>query len=204
MSASHPRIGLYGGSFDPFHLGHLLVAQSALEELELDRLVFLPAARSPFKPGTVPAPASLRTAMIRRALSGRPDFEVDPIEVERGGISYSIDTVREYRRRHPLGSLFWLIGADHVAQLHEWREARELAESVTFAVIPRPGQPDVSRPAPWKLVHLRGWPLSVSSSEIRERVRLHRTISHLVPPTVMETIAAEHLYRSRPNEDPQG
>jgi nicotinate-nucleotide adenylyltransferase len=170
------------------------VAQAALEELHLDRLVFIPAARSPFKPGTVPAPAALRAAMARRALAGRTQFDVDPLEIQRGGVSYTIDTVHEFQRRHPDAELFWLIGADHVPLLPEWRDSQALAEAVTFVVIPRPGEPPATRPAPWKLVHLRGWPLGVSSSEIRDRVRRGLTVAHLVPPAVAEIIAAEHLY----------
>ena len=109
------KLGLYGGSFDPVHLGHLLVAQAACEEFGLDRLCFIPAAQSPFKPGTDPAPAKARLQMLRLALAGQARYEVDTQEVTRGGVSYTIDTVRDYRRRFSDAQLFWLIGADHVA-----------------------------------------------------------------------------------------
>ena len=188
------RVGLYGGSFDPLHLGHLLVAQAAFEENQLDRLIFIPTARSPFKPNSLPAPAPLRAAMLRRALAGLRHFEVDTLEIERGGISYSIDTVRTYQQRYPNAQFFWLIGADHVAQLSDWRESDVLAQAVTFIVIPRPGQSETTRPLPWKLVQLRGWPLKVSSSEIRTRISQGLPISHLVPPTVDETNTLEKLY----------
>src|SRR5690349_14974474 len=104
------RIGLFGGSFDPVHLGHLLVAQAACEEYRLDRLFFVPAAQSPFKPERVPAPASLRLRMLRLALAGRGDYAVDEQEIIRGGPSYTIDTVRAYRKQHPKATLFYLIG----------------------------------------------------------------------------------------------
>src|SRR5216117_3239103 len=104
------RIGLFGGSFNPIHLGHLLVAQAAREELQLDRLFFIPAAQSPFKPGREPAPAAARLQMLRLALVGQTDCEVDPQEITRGGVSYSIETVSDYARRFPQAQLFYLIG----------------------------------------------------------------------------------------------
>ena len=189
------RLGLYGGSFDPIHQGHLLVAQAALEELNLDRLNFIPAAQSPFKPGSSPAPASVRLRMLRLALAGWTAFSVDELELQRGGISYSIDTVREYRRRHPLANIYWLLGADHVPTLPQWREATTLAGLVEFVVIPRPGEPPARLPLPYRLHHLGGWPLKVSSSELRARAKAGLPIRHLVPPAVNEVITGEQLYR---------
>ena len=190
-----PRLGLYGGSFDPLHRGHLLVAQAALEELALDRLFFIPAAQSPFKPGSRPAPDAARLRMLRRSLAGQSRTEVHCDELTRGGVSYSIDTVNAFRARNPGAELFWLIGADHVPTLPQWREALALAEAVTFVVIPRPGQPQASLPTPWRLRHLRGWPLGVSSSEIRDRVRNGMSYEHLVPSGTADVIASEGLYR---------
>ena len=190
-----PRLGLYGGSFDPLHRGHLLVAQAALEELALDRLFFIPAAQSPFKPGSRPAPDAARLRMLRRSLAGQSRTEVHCDELTRGGVSYSIDTVNAFRARNPGAELFWLIGADHVPTLPQWREALALAEAVTFVVIPRPGQPQASLPPPWRLRHLRGWPLGVSSSEIRDRVRNGMSYEHLVPSGTADVIASEGLYR---------
>lgn len=193
---SAARLGLYGGSFDPVHLGHLLVAHAALEELALDRLVFIPAAQSPFKPGTRPASAAARVRMLRLALAGETRFEVDECELRRGGVSYSVDTVREIAARHPGAELFWLIGADHVPTLPKWREAETLAGLVEFVVIPRPGEPATGLPAPWRLRHLRGWPLAVSSSEIRQRVAAGRRVRHLLPSFVAEVIDSEKLYQA--------
>lgn len=189
------RLGLYGGSFDPLHRGHLLVAQAALEELALDRLFFIPAAQSPFKPGSRPAPDAARLRMLRRSLAGQFRMEVHTGELTRGGVSYSIDTVEAFKARHPGAEWFWLIGADHVPTLPQWREADRLAEAVTFVVIPRPGQPQATLPDPWRLKHLRGWPLGVSSSEIRDRVRRGLAIDHLVPAGAADVIACEGLYR---------
>ncbi len=190
-----PRLGLYGGSFDPLHRGHLLVAQAALEELALDRLFFIPAAQSPFKPGSRPAPDAARLRMLRRSLAGQSRTEVHCDELTRGGVSYSIDTVNAFQARNPGAELFWLIGADHVPTLPQWREALALAEALTFVVIPRPGQPQATLPPPWRLRHLRGWPLGVSSSEIRDRVRKGMSFEHLVPSGTAEIIASEGLYR---------
>jgi nicotinate-nucleotide adenylyltransferase len=100
------KIGLYGGSFDPVHLGHLLVAQAACEEAGLDRLFFIPAAQSPFKPDRSPAPAKERVRLLRLALAGKTNYEIDEQEITRGGVSYTIDTVRNYARRFPDAELF--------------------------------------------------------------------------------------------------
>jgi nicotinate-nucleotide adenylyltransferase len=134
------RIGLFGGSFDPVHLGHLLVAQAAREELELERLFFIPAAQSPFKPASQPTSANERLRMLRLALAGQAWCDVDEQETRRGGVSYTIDTVRDYARRFPGTSLFYLIGADHLPKLAQWRASEELARLVEFVVIPRPGK----------------------------------------------------------------
>jgi nicotinate-nucleotide adenylyltransferase len=190
------KVGLYGGSFDPVHLGHLLVARAALEELALDRLIFIPASQSPFKPGQAPAPATMRLRMLRLALAGEPRFGVDPWEIQRGGISYSIDTVQAMGEQFPGADLCWLIGADHVPTLPQWREAESLASLVEFVVIPRPGLPEATLPPPFQLRYLRGWPLAVSSSEIRQRVVEGRSYAHLVPATVAEVIERETLYRT--------
>ena len=189
------RIGLFGGSFDPVHIGHLLVAQAAFEELALDRLFFIPAAQSPFKPDRQPAPAVVRLRMLRLALCRHSNYEVDPQEVQRGGVSYTIDTVRAYTRRFPQAQLMYLIGADHVSALPLWREAEDLARLVQFVVIPRPGQA-VEAPRPFRITQLNGWPLRLSSSEIRDRVRDKQAIEHFVPFGVEEAIVQNGLYRT--------
>jgi nicotinate-nucleotide adenylyltransferase len=188
------KIGLYGGSFNPVHLGHLLVAQAAREELGLDQLHFLPAAQSPFKPESKLAPAPERLRLLRLALAGCPGCFIDDQEIQRGGVSYSILTVRDYATRFPNANLYYLIGADHAALLPKWRDADELAQRAEFVVIPRPGTPDPALPPPFRGRHLRGFPLRVSSSEIRERVRLGLPIDLLVGPAVAEAIQKNRLY----------
>jgi nicotinate-nucleotide adenylyltransferase len=188
------RIGLYGGSFDPVHTGHLLVAQAALEELQLDRLFFILAARSPFKPDQAPAPSQQRLAMIRLALAGQIDCEVDDFEIQRGGTSFTIDTVRYFAQRFPAARLFYFIGADNVLGLSKWRQAEALAEQAEFIVIPRPGDVPTPLPAPFRGQYLQGFPFGVSASQIRTRVKAGRPIEPLVAPAVAEYIRNNRLY----------
>jgi nicotinate-nucleotide adenylyltransferase len=188
------NIGLYGGSFDPVHLGHLLVAQAAREELELDRVFFIPAAHSPFKPQSHASPPNDRLRLLRLALCGCDWAEVDDQEIRRGGVSYSVDTVRDYLTRFPKATFHYLIGADNVPTLPKWRDANDLAKLTEFVVIPRPGQQPMDLPAPFRGKTLRGFPLAVSSSEIRERVRNGLPIHNLVANSVEETIRNEGMY----------
>jgi nicotinate-nucleotide adenylyltransferase len=188
------RIALFGGSFDPVHTGHLLVAQAAREELDLSRLFFIPAAQSPFKPDREPTDSNERLRLLRLALAGKIWCEVDDQEIKRGGISYTIDTARDYHRRFQGAEIFYLIGADNVAHLPKWRDAAELARLLKFVVIPRPGQTDVPFPAPFRGQFLKGFPLGVSSSQVRERVKAGAPIDHLVPATVAEAIRNNRLY----------
>ncbi|MFO1498871.1 MAG: nicotinate (nicotinamide) nucleotide adenylyltransferase [Verrucomicrobiota bacterium] len=188
------RIGLFGGSFNPVHGGHLLVAQSALEELELSRLFFIPAAQSPFKPGVQLAPGQERLRLLRLALVGQSRCAIDDQEIERAGISYSIDTVRNYARSFPHAELWYLIGGDHAPLLPKWRESSELAARVQIGIIARPGQSATALPAPFRGRTLRGWPFDISASEIRARVRAGRPIDWLVPSAVAEAIRIYRLY----------
>lgn len=189
-----PRIALFGGSFDPVHTGHLLVAQAACEELELSRLFFIPAAQSPFKPDRKSTAPNERLRLLRLALASKTWCEVDDQEIKRGGISYTVDTVRDYQRRFEGSDIFYLIGADNVAHLPKWRESAELARLLEFVVIPRPGQTDVPFPPPFRGRMLHGFPFGVSSSQIRERVKSGASIDHLVPAAVAEAIRNNRLY----------
>jgi nicotinate-nucleotide adenylyltransferase len=188
------KIGLFGGSFDPVHLGHLLVGQAAREELGLDRLFFIPAAQSPFKPDSKPISGANRLRLLRLALAGKAWCEIDEQELHRGGVSYTIDTVRDYARRFPEAQIFYLIGGDHVAKLPAWREAEELARRVEFVVVPRPGQAETPFPESFHGRSLKGFPLGVSSSQIRARIRSGQPIEHLVPAAVAEAIRGAGLY----------
>lgn len=188
------KIGLFGGSFDPVHLGHLLVAQAAREELNLDRLFFIPAAQSPFKPDSKPTSGADRLRLLRLALAGKTWCEIDEQELHRGGMSYTIDTVRDYARRFPKSQIFYLIGGDHVQKLTSWREAEELARLAEFVVMPRPGQTEIPFPKPFRGRGLKGFPLGVSSSQIRARIQSGQPIDHLVPAAIAEAIRGAGLY----------
>ena len=188
------RIGLFGGSFDPVHLGHTMVARAAVDELALDRLFIIPAARSPFKPEDEPAPAADRLEWLRLAFAEEPRCEIDAQEIEREGVSYSIDTVRAVAERFPDAELFYLIGADHVPTLPEWREAEALARLTNFVVVPRPGETESQFPEPFRGQVLRGQPVEISASDIRQRLREGKSVEHLVPPGVAVALKTGHIY----------
>jgi nicotinate-nucleotide adenylyltransferase len=183
------RLALYGGSFDPIHHGHLILARQALEDLSLDRIVFVPAAESPFKPNHSSASAEDRLAMVKLAIEVEPAFVVDPLELNREIPSYTIHTAREYKARHPADTLFFLIGEDHVAALPKWNEFKELDRLVHFAVLSRS---DLPLKVGYPVVRRR---FDLSSTEIRNRVANNLPISYLVPENVLRYIHQRNLYR---------
>lgn len=189
------RLGLFGGAFNPVHLGHLLVAEAALEELGLDKLVFVPTAKSPFKQNDETPPTGLRLRWLRLALAGQPRFEIDEQEILRGGVSYTIETARHYATQFTGAELFYLIGADNVPKLNEWREADELAKILKFAAVPRPGQMPPVFPKPFRGVTLKGFPLEISSLDIRRRIKAGHSFQHLMPPLVADAIQDSAAYR---------
>ena len=188
------RVGIFGGTFDPPHIGHLLAATDAVEALHLDRLLIIPAAEQPLKSGVVIASAAQRLEMTRRMVSGDPRFEVDPIEIERGGLSFTVETLRALRARFAGETglaLFLLIGADVLATLPKWREPEALRTLADVVVLTRDGGGE-----PAAGVHaLKTRRVDVSSTEIRTRVRDGRSIRGFVPDAVADYIAAERLYR---------
>jgi nicotinate-nucleotide adenylyltransferase len=189
------RIALYGGTFDPIHHGHVILAREALEQLGLDRVVFIPAARSPFKPGVASTPAEVRLEMVRTAIAEEPQFEVDASEITRGGTSYTIDTVNAVRQRHPEAELWWLIGEDHIRELPKWHRAAELQTLVKFAVFARqPTGPVTEAGAPaFPRIDRR---IDISATDVRARVARGASIRYLVPEGVRVLIETHRLYRS--------
>jgi nicotinate-nucleotide adenylyltransferase len=183
------RIGIYGGTFNPVHHGHLILARQALEEFKLDRLVFVPAAESPFKIQNHSAPSGDRLAMLRLAIAGEDRFLVDPLEIERGGISYSIDTVKMFRNRDPGAELFFLVGEDNADRLTEWHRFEELKKLVYFVVLSR--SEDFQSPE-YPVVQRR---IEISSTEIRNRVANQESITYLVPESVKHYIEQHQLYQ---------
>ena len=189
------RLGLFGGSFDPPHVGHLLVASDACEALSLDRLVFVPAAVQPLKIGRLSATAEQRLAMTRLLVGDDDRFEVDPMEIHRAGLSYTVDTLTAVAGRHPGAELFLLVGADIPGSFTRWREPERIVELATLVVLQRGGaEPDLTAlPGKPRVVQTRR--VDVSSTEVRERVRTGKSIHGFVPDAVAEFIAAELLYR---------
>jgi nicotinate-nucleotide adenylyltransferase len=188
------KLGIFGGSFNPVHLGHLLVAQAAIEELGLGKLFFIPAAQSPFKVENEIAPAEIRLKLLRLALAGKTNCEIDEQEIRRGGISYSIETLRDYVKKFPSAKLFYLIGVDNISKLNEWSEADELAKLAEFVAVPRPGESAAEFPKPFRGRILKGFPVEISSLQIRSRVKANLPIENLVPLFVAEAIHASKVY----------
>lgn len=200
------RLGLFGGSFDPPHVGHLLVAQDALAALHLDHLLVIPAAQQPLKDhhGTS---AVHRLAMVRACFAGIPGIEVDPVEIERGGLSYMVDTVEAVHRRWPAAVLHLLVGRDVVPTLPRWHDVDRLLRLVRLVVLTRETAPD-GRPLPIDgesdggvvAEYLATRRVDISSTEIRSRVRDGRSIRGFVPDAVATYIASTGLYLEHPRE----
>lgn len=189
-------IGILGGTFDPVHHGHLLLARDAVEELGLARLIFVPAAVNPFKLGQAAgAPGELRLAMLRAATAGAAGFAVDDTELRRAGPSYTFDTVSEIQRREPDARLVCLIGADNVPGLPRWHRSAELRAMAEFIVFRR-GTDHAANAAGLRALTPRR--VDISATEIRNRVAAGRTIRYLVPEAVAEIITAHRLYQTHP------
>lgn len=183
------KIGIFGGTFDPIHAGHLILARDAVEQLELDELLFIPAALSPHKLEQTPATADARLEMLRAAIQGEPRFCLDTLELERPAPSYAVDTIEALRTREPSSQFFYLIGEDNVARLSTWHRFAELSKMVQFAVLDRTGL-KTEHPFPTVRRHV-----DISATDIRNRVARGQSIRYLVPPAVEEIIRRRQLYR---------
>ena len=197
------RLGLFGGSFDPPHVGHLLAAHDAIAALPLDRLLIVPAAQQPLKGQH--ASAADRLAMVQRTFAGVPEMVVDPIEIERGGLSYMVDTVETLQRREPTAELHLLIGEDVLATLPRWREPERLRSMVRLVILRRDTAVDPVAASAGRhdepglpVQHLATRRVDVSSTEIRARVRAGRSIRGFVTDAVAEYIASTGLYLRDP------
>lgn len=187
------RIGILGGSFDPIHFGHLLMAQSALETLKLDKVFFVPAYCSPFKRQQNMPDAAMRLMMVKEAIKGNVHFRVYDGEIKRQGVSYSIDTVKEIKQKFPNTALYLLMGADSLKQFHRWRRPQEIIELVKLAVLNRPGfDKDYPKRWPFELVNMPA--VDISSSDIRDRLKSHKSIWYLTPKAVIRYINRHRLY----------
>lgn len=199
------RIGLFGGSFDPPHQGHLALARSALHQLGLEELLWLPAGQ-PWQKTRELAPAEHRRAMVAAALEGEWGMRLDPRELERAGPSYTIDTVRELQTERPGAELLLLIGEDQYAGLPSWREWPALLDAVTLAVARRPGAPCEPPPALEGRAHRVVWLQMAAMDASSTAVRAHLAAGHpaaahapgMVPVAVARYIDLHHLYRQPP------
>lgn len=190
------RLGIFGGSFDPPHVGHLLVASDAYEALDLDRLTFVPTAIQPLKADARAAPAHQRLAMVRLLAGSDGRFDVDATEIDRAGLSYTVDTLESFARRFPTAERFFLVGEDAMAAFGSWRAPDRILELAKVAVLRRPVSSGAQRPAlPDGTILLPTRLVDVSSTEIRERVRCGKSLYGFVPEPVAEFIEAERLYR---------
>ncbi len=194
------RIGLLGGTFDPPHVGHLLLAEAAREQLRLDRILFVPAHVPPHKRGRPVTPARTRRALLAAALRGT-GFGLSTIELDRPGPSYTVDTLTSLARAQPGARLFLLIGADSLIDLPEWRDPERILSLATLAVAVRPGTklPAMARGPLARhrsaVKFLGNVPVDVSSTQLRARVAAGRSIRFLVPSAVERAIARLGLYR---------
>lgn len=184
------KIGIYGGTFDPIHHAHLILARDALEFFDLEKIIFIPAAISPFKDAPV-ASAEMRLSMVKAAIEGEIQFSVDDLELRRKAPSYTIDTVEEIRQREKNTEIYCLIGEDNVAQLPNWHRFHELAKMVQFIVLDRTGMQESHS---FPTVRRK---LDISATDIRKRVALGQSIRYLVPPAVEQIIGQGNLYREQ-------
>lgn len=199
---SESRIGILGGTFNPVHMGHLILAQCAVEAFELSKVLFIPCVSPPHKDSSRLITADHRMAMLEAAVEDSLCFEVSDIEIERGGRSYSVDTVNELRSMYPVEKLYFIIGSDTLLELHLWRDIYELLKLCTFITFSRPGfsagsitAKDLHLDSPWpeRLLEnfTKGRQVDISSSDIRYRIAEGMSIRYLVP-SVVEMYIAEH------------
>ena len=191
------KIGFLGGSFDPVHFGHLIAAQDVYEQYHFDRLFLVPAAQAPLKAQDMQSVTEDRLAMLRAACEWDHRLEIADYELNKGGVSYTIDSVRHFRQQFPNDELFWIIGGDQLPLLHKWKDISQLAAMVEFIFLERPGHP--SKPhtdiTGLRLHRCDGHLIEISSSELRQRVRQGRSLNYFCPQKVIAYIESKKLYR---------
>lgn len=183
------KIGIFGGTFDPIHHGHLILAREARETLGLDTVIFIPAGASPHRLDQKLTAPDVRLEMLCAAIESEPGFGFDPMELKRSSPSYAVDTIEALRQREPDVELFYLIGADNVGRLTTWHRFAELSEMVQFVVLDRSG---VKTEHPYRTIRRH---LDISATNIRNRVATGHSIRYLVPPAVEKIIRHRQLYR---------
>jgi nicotinate-nucleotide adenylyltransferase len=196
------RLAIFGGSFDPPHVGHLLAAGDACDRLALDRVTFVPAATQPLKAGRAAATSAQRLAMVRLLVAKDPRFEVSAFEVEQGGLSYTVNTLAHFASLHPADERFLLLGADVLESFGQWKEPERILQLARLVLLVRqtdersPASSGADRGGKWdNVLRVPTRRIDVSSTEIRERVRLGKPIRGFVTDDVAELIARDGLYR---------
>ena len=182
------KIAIYGGTFDPIHHGHLIVAREALEKLGAEQVIFIPARVSPLRKTAPVARDEVRLLMIKAAIESEPGFAVDDCELLRPPPSYTIDTIEQIRQRNNEATIYCLIGEDNVDRLTKWRRFADLEKMVRLVVLDRSGQ------QPHHAYPIIRRKIDISATEIRKRVATGRSIRYFVPPAVEEIIRREKLY----------
>lgn len=187
------RIGILGGTFNPIHIGHLILAEEVREKLRLDKVLFVPTYIPPHKQNSNVAAAVERLCMVKAAIKGNRDFSASDIEIKRKGRSYTIDTVKAFNKKFQGDELYFITGSDLLKYLDEWRDFRELLKLVKFVVATRPGYPLEKIPSYVQRVGIRA--VDVSAFEIRERIKKSKSFRYLVPEAVFEYINKKKLYK---------
>lgn len=186
------KIGILGGTFNPIHIGHLILAEEVREKLGLDKVIFVPAYLPPHKDNSDIAAAGARFAMLELAIKGNRYFSVSDAEIKRDGRSYTIDTVREFKKTYPADELYFITGSDLLKYLDEWKDLGEIIKMVKFIVGTRPGYPLEKIPSYISTVAIRA--VDVSAFEIRACIKGNKSFRYLVPEAVYKYIAKKKLY----------
>lgn len=192
MTTPQVRVGVLGGTFDPIHHGHLVAASEVCAALRLDQVLLVPTNRQPFKDGFDSASAEHRLEMCRLAVVGDERFAVSSVDIDRGGITYTVDTLTDLREQLPGASLYFITGADALPRLNEWKDFEKFGQLAEFVGVTRPGHSLPPIDTPHVLVEVPS--LAVSSTDVRRRVRTGAPIRYLVPRTVADYIAQHDLY----------
>jgi nicotinate-nucleotide adenylyltransferase len=203
------RVGVFGGTFDPVHFGHLILAEQAREQARLDEVWFVPAARPPHKPEHALTRFDQRVEMLQLAVAGNPAFRVDELEKERDGPSYTADTVAELRRRAPAGELLLLVGSDTLLDLGQWHQPERILREVALLVTTRPGHPvpppdqlrgrlGLAPDVPLRYQTVETPLVDLSSRDLRRRAAAGRSLRYLTPRAVEVYVAQRGLYRAGP------
>ena len=193
------RLAIFGGTFDPPHVGHVLAASDACDQLRLQKLIFVPAATQPLKAGKPMATAEQRLAMVRLTVANDPRFEVSTVEIERGGLSFTVDTLSHFAGRYPSAELYLLVGADVMGSFDQWREPERIMQLSRLVLLERhtgeSGTLPVGSGKGFEVTRLPTRRVDISSTEIRERVRQNKPIHGFVTDDVAAYIDRDGLYR---------